>query len=49
MVVNFGDAAAEVTVGPGLGLVFPTPALPSLADGRLQLPPHAGALLAPEV
>jgi len=46
MVVNFGDQAVDVPVGKNLDLVFRTPSLPGLADGRLQLPPHAGALLA---
>ncbi len=45
MVVNFGDAAAEVDVAQGLDLVFGTPSRPALADDRLHLPPHAGALL----
>ena len=45
MVVNFGDQPVEVAVGEGQDLVFRTPSLPSLADGRLHLPPHAGALL----
>ncbi len=46
MVVNFGDQPAEVAVEADLGLVFRTPSLPTLADGLLQLPAHAGALLA---
>ena len=48
MVVNFGDTAAELPVPAGHDLVFRTPTLPSLADGLLHLPPHAGALLAAE-
>ncbi len=48
MVVNFGDTAAELPVPAGHDLVFRTPTLPLLADGLLQLPPHAGALLAAE-
>ena len=45
VVVNFGDRPAELKVGAALALVFRTPGLPSLAEGRLQLPPHTGALL----
>jgi maltooligosyltrehalose trehalohydrolase len=47
MVVNFGEQEAEVDVDADLALVFRTPSLPGLADGRLHLPAHAGALLAP--
>ncbi len=45
MVVNFADQPAELKVDEELALVFRTPGQPSLADGRLQLPPHTGALL----
>ncbi len=48
MVVNFSDTAADLPVPAGHDLIFRTPTLPSLADGRLHLPPHAGALLAAE-
>jgi len=47
MVVNFADQPAEVAVDAELDLVFRTPSRPTLADGQLKLPPHAGALLAP--
>ena len=46
MAVNFGDAPVELDVDGSLELVFRTPALPSLSQGRLHLPAHAGALLA---
>jgi maltooligosyltrehalose trehalohydrolase len=46
MVVNFGDQPAEVAVAEDLELVFSTPSRPTLSDGRLKLPAHAGALLA---
>jgi maltooligosyltrehalose trehalohydrolase len=49
MAVNFGDQPAEVKVDEPLALVFRTPGLPSLVDGRLQLPAHTGALLGPAV
>ncbi len=45
MVVNFGDQQAEVKVDEDLDLVFRTPSQPTLSEGRLVLPPHAGALL----
>jgi hypothetical protein len=45
--VNFGKEPAEVSVDADLELVFRTPSQPTLADGRLHLPAHAGALLAP--
>jgi maltooligosyltrehalose trehalohydrolase len=45
--VNFGDRSATVAVGEDLALVFGTPAGPILSHGLLDLPPHAGALLAP--
>ena len=45
MAVNFGDQPASLVVDGEHDLVFRTPSLPSLADGRLQLPAHAGALL----
>jgi hypothetical protein len=48
LAVNFGDAAATVGVDDGLTLLFGTPSRPVLAAGLLDLPPHAGALLAPE-
>ncbi len=48
MVVNFGSDSVELPVAEGLELAFRTPSLPELSDGLLQLPPHAGALLAPE-
>ena len=44
--VNFGDDPVDLDVDSGLELVFRTPALPSLSEGRLHLPAHAGALLA---
>jgi len=44
--VNFGDQPAEVSVDADLELVFRTPSQPTLADGVLHLPAHAGALLA---
>ena len=47
VVVNFGDQPAEVPVDEDLHLVFRTPSQPTLADGVLHLPAHAGALLAP--
>ncbi|MET0997479.1 MAG: malto-oligosyltrehalose trehalohydrolase [Marmoricola sp.] len=46
MVINFGEQPAEVTVDEDLELVFRTPSRPTLSDGRLSLPAHAGALLA---
>ena len=45
--VNFGEEPAEVSVDEDLDLVFRTPSHPTLADGLLHLPAHAGALLAP--
>ncbi len=45
MVVNFGDQPTEVEVDADLELVFRTPSQPTLSEGRLALPPHAGALL----
>ena len=48
VVVNFGEEPAELSVDPDLDLVFRTPSRPTLADGVLHLPAHAGALLAPE-
>jgi len=45
--VNFGDEVATVGVADGLELLFRTPTPPTLAQGRLELPPHGGALLAP--
>ena len=45
--VNFGDAPATVDVGPDHRLLFGTPARPSVEDGQLHLPAHAGALLGP--
>jgi maltooligosyltrehalose trehalohydrolase len=45
--VNFGDAARRVAVDDGLVLRFGTPTRPVLSAGALDLPPHAGALLAP--
>ena len=47
MVVNFGDQPAELTLDGDLDLVFATPSRPTPSDGRLVLPAHAGALLAP--
>ncbi len=44
--VNFGDRPAEVDVDQDLQLVFRTPSLPRFSAGRLELPAHAGALLA---
>lgn len=45
--VNFGDVEATVAVDDELTVVFGTPSRPVLANGLLDLPPHAGALLAP--
>ena len=45
--VNFGDAAADLEVDEGT-LLFGTPSGPSVETGTLHLPPHTGALLAPE-
>ncbi len=45
--VNFGEEPAELSVDADLDLVFRTPSQPTLADGLLHLPAHAGALLAP--
>jgi maltooligosyltrehalose trehalohydrolase len=45
MAVNFGDRPVELAVGEDHELVFRTPSLPSLSDGQLHLPAHAGALL----
>jgi maltooligosyltrehalose trehalohydrolase len=45
--VNFGDEPTEVPVEDGRDLVFRTPSLPTLSGGRLHLPAHAGAMLAP--
>ena len=47
VVVNFGDAPAELIVEGDLALLFRTPSRPELSAGRLSLPPHAGALLGP--
>ena len=47
VVVNFGDDPTELIVEGDLTLLFRTPSRPELADGRLSLPPHAGALLGP--
>ncbi len=47
MVVNFGDEPAELIVEGDLDVLFRTPSRPTLTDGRIQLPPHAGALLGP--
>ena len=44
--VNFGDDSARVDVAESFDLVFRTPSAPVLSDGLLQLPPHAGAILA---
>jgi maltooligosyltrehalose trehalohydrolase len=44
--VNFGDAEATVEVDDG-ELLFATPAGATLHRGRLTLPPHAGAVVAP--
>ena len=45
--VNFGDEAAELLVEGDYDLLFRTPARPTLSDGRLDLPRHAGVLLGP--
>ncbi len=45
--VNFGEHPVSLEVGEDLDLVFRTPSLPRLTDGRLELPAHAGALLVP--
>jgi maltooligosyltrehalose trehalohydrolase len=45
--VNFGDVAATAWVDGELTILFGTPTAPVLADGMLDLPPHAGALLGP--
>ncbi len=47
MVVNFGDDPADLLVDGELDLLFRTPGRPTLADGRLELPRHTGALLGP--
>ena len=47
MVVNFGDEPAELVVDGDLDVLFRTPSRPTLSDGRLHLPPHAGVLLGP--
>src|SRR5690348_6492515 len=44
VVVNFGDQEATVAVDGGR-LLFATPSGATLADGRLELPPHAGAVV----
>jgi hypothetical protein len=45
--VNFGDVAATAWVDGELTILLGTPTAPVLADGMLDLPPHAGALLGP--
>ncbi len=45
--VNFGDDDAELVVDGDLAVLFRTPSRPSISDGRLHLPPHAGVLLGP--
>jgi maltooligosyltrehalose trehalohydrolase len=45
--VNFGDASADLLVDGELEPLFRTPAGPTLSDGRLDLPAHAGVLLGP--
>ncbi len=47
MVVNFGDEPAELIIEGDLDLIFRTPNRPTLVDHRIQLPPHAGAMLGP--
>jgi maltooligosyltrehalose trehalohydrolase len=47
VVVNFGDQPTQLLVDGDLELLFRTPSRPTLADGRLELPPHAGVLLGP--
>ncbi len=47
VVVNFGDDDAELVVDGDLAVLFRTPSRPSISDGRLHLPPHAGVLLGP--
>jgi maltooligosyltrehalose trehalohydrolase len=47
VVVNFGDDPAHLLLEGDLDLLFRTPGRPTLAHGRLDLPPHAGALLGP--
>jgi hypothetical protein len=47
MAVNFGDEPVDLLVDEDLELVFRTPTLPVLSNGRLDLPAHAGALLVP--
>ena len=47
LVVNFGDAPTELLVDGDLDLLFRTPGRPTLAEGRLELPRHTGALLGP--
>lgn len=47
MVVNFGHAPAELIVHGELEVLFRTPGRPTLGDGRVDLPPHTGALLGP--
>jgi maltooligosyltrehalose trehalohydrolase len=43
--VNFGDAPADLVVESDQ-VLFATPVGATLADGRLSLPPHAGAVVA---
>ena len=45
VVVNFGDEPAELLIAGDHDLLFRTPSGPTFADGRIQLPPHSGALL----
>ncbi len=45
--VNFGDQPTELVVEGDLDLLFRTPNRPSVTDGRLSLPPHAGVLMGP--
>jgi maltooligosyltrehalose trehalohydrolase len=46
MVVNLSDAPRTVAVGGGRAVVFATPGGATLDGATLDLPPHAGALLA---
>ena len=45
LAVNLSDAPREVAVAAEASVVFATPSGATLGEGRLHLPPHAGALL----
>ena len=46
--VNFGDDCPPTWRSTRALLLFRTPSGPSVETGTLHLPPHTGALLAPE-